>query len=154
MRTAGASAAVAVLALDISKGYAVVWLARSLGAGPIVQGSVAAAVVAGHIFPLWLRFRGGKGVATACGAFAVLAPSATVIAVIVFAMVVSVSRYVSLGSITSAVLLPPLTYVMAAPMPTVVSALGVALLVLFRHRVNAARLYAGIERRIGQRISG
>ena len=111
LRTTGASVALAVLALDLSKGYVVVFAARSLGADQVIQGLVAVAVVAGHILPAWLKFRGGKGVATACGAFAVLAPAAVLGAAVIFILfilVVWVTRYVSLGSMSAALALAPL----------------------------------------------
>ena len=151
LRTTGTSVALVVLALDLSKGCFVVFAARSLEGDPMVQGAVAAAVVAGHIFPVWLKFRGGKGVATACGAFAVLAPTAALIAAIIFVLIVWMTRYVSVGSIAAALALPPLAYVTASPFTVVVSAVGVAILVLLRHRLNVRRLYAGHERRLGER---
>jgi len=153
LRTTGPSTALAVLTLDLGKGYAAVWLARSLGADVGVQGAVAAAVVTGHIFPVWLKFRGGKGVATACGAFALLAPTATLVGAAVFTLVAWLTRYVSLGSIATAALLPPMAYVTGSPSSVVVSALGVMLLVLVRHRGNVRRLYDGTEPSVGDRVS-
>ena len=151
LRTTGASVALAVLALDLSKGYVVVFAARSLGADQVIQGLVAVAVVAGHILPAWLKFRGGKGVATACGAFAVLAPAAVLGAAVIFILVVWVTRYVSLGSMSAALALAPLGYATASPPPVVVSALVVAILVMLRHTSNIRRLTAGCERRLGER---
>ena len=151
LRTTGACVALAVLALDLSKGYVVVFAARSLGADQVIQGLVAIAVVAGHILPVWLKFRGGKGVATACGAFALLAPAAALGAAIMFILVVWVTRYVSLGSMSAALALAPLAYATASPPPVVVSALVVAILVVLRHRSNMRRLTAGCERHLGER---
>ena len=151
LRTTGASVALAVLALDLSKGYVVVFAARSLGADQVIQGLVAVAVVAGHILPAWLKFRGGKGVATACGAFAVLAPAAVLGAAVIFILVVWVTRYVSLGSMSAALALAPLGCATASPPPVVVSALVVAILVMLRHTSNIRRLTAGCERRLGER---
>lgn len=151
LRTTGMSVALAVLALDMSKGYLVMFAARSLGADQVVQGMVAAAVVAGHIFPVWLKFRGGKGVATACGAFAVLAPTAALVAVVIFAVVVWLTRYVSLGSMAAALALAPAAYATASSPAVAASALVVSILVLFRHTPNVRRLYAGRERRLGER---
>ena len=124
---------------------------RSLGADEVMQGLVATAVVAGHIFPIWLKFRGGKGVATACGSFTVLTPTATLGAVIVFALVVWVTRYVSVGSMSAAFALTPLAYATVSSPPVVVSALAVAILVLLRHALNVRRLVTGGERRLGER---
>lgn len=151
LRTTGTPVALAVLALDMSKGYLVMFAARSLGADQVVQGMVAAAVVAGHIFPVWLKFRGGKGVATACGAFAVLAPTAALLAVVTFAVVVWLTRYVSLGSMAAALALAPAAYVTASTSAVAASALVVSILVLSRHTSNLRRLYAGRERRLGER---
>jgi glycerol-3-phosphate acyltransferase PlsY len=110
-------------------------------------------VVAGHVFPIWLKFRGGKGVATACGAFAALTPTAALAAVSAFAVMVWKTRYVSVGSMVAAVLLPPFAYATGAPGPVVLSALGVAVLVLARHRANAPRLSSGREVRLGEPLS-
>ena len=151
LRTTGASVAFAVLVLDMSKGYVVVFAARSQGADQVVQSLVATAVVAGHILPVWLKFRGGKGVATACGAFAVLAPTAALAAAIIFVLIGGLTRYVSLGSMSAALALAPLAYATASSPPVVVSALVVAILVLLRHMSNMRRLYAGRERRMGER---
>lgn len=153
LRTTGASVALAVLALDLSKGYVVVFATHALGFDSVVQGAVAAAVVTGHMFPLWLKFRGGKGVAAACGAFTVLAPSAAVGATIIFVLGVWLTRYVSVGSMSAALFLTPLTYLTGASEAVVVSALVVAVLVLLRHRPNLQRLRAGHERRLGERSS-
>ena len=153
LRTTGASVALAVLALDLSKGYVVVFAARALGFDAVAQGAVAAAVVTGHMFPVWLKFRGGKGVATACGAFTVLVPTAALGATVIFVVGVWLTRYVSVGSMSAALSLPPLTYLTGASPAVVVSALGVATLVLLRHRPNVRRLRAGQERRLGERGS-
>ncbi len=151
LRTVGVPTAVFVLVLDMSKGAAAVLLAQRLGAGSVLLSVAAAAVVTGHVFPVWLKFRGGKGVATACGAFLILAPTATVLAVGVFTVVVWATRYVSVGSVSASVLLPPLVYANDGP-PTVVAAVsGVALLILYRHRSNLQRLSTGHEGRLGQR---
>lgn len=150
LRTTGIRAAVPVLVLDFSKGFGIVFLAQRLGIDPATQGIIGVAVVTGHVFPIWLRFRGGKGVATACGAFAALAPTASLAAVSAFAVIVWRTRYVSAGSMVAAVLLPPLAYATGAPGPIVLSALGVAVLVLARHRTNAQRLSSGREVRLGE----
>ncbi len=151
LRTVGVPTAVFVLVLDMSKGAAAVLLAQRLGAGSVLLSVAAAAVVTGHVFPVWLKFRGGKGVATACGAFLILAPTATVLAVGVFTVVVWATRYVSVGAVSASVLLPPLVYANDGP-PTVVAAVsGVALLILYRHRSNLQRLSTGHEGRLGQR---
>lgn len=151
LRAAGAPAAAAVLALDVGKGSAAMLLARSMGVSDAGAAAVAAAAVVGHVFPIWFRFRGGKGVATACGVFMVQAPAATGLAVAAFAGVVWTTRYVSLGSMAASVVLALAVCLSRAPAPVVACAIGVAALVLHRHRSNVARLRAGRERRIGQR---
>jgi glycerol-3-phosphate acyltransferase PlsY len=120
----------------------------------VIQGLVAIAVVAGHIFPVWLKFRGGKGVATACGAFAVLAPAAALgaaVMFILFVLVVWVMRYVSLSAMSAALALAPLAYTTASPPPVVVSAVVLATFVVLRHSSNLRRLTARCERRLGER---
>lgn len=153
LRTTGIRAAVPVLVLDFSKGFGIVFLAQRLGIDSATQGIIAVAAVTGHVFPVWLRFRGGKGVATACGAFAALTPTAALAAVFAFAVIVWRTRYVSVGSMVAAVLLPPLAYATGAPGPIVLSSLGVAVLVLARHRPNAQRLSSGREIRLGEPLS-
>src|SRR5882724_1590552 len=108
MRASGVTAGVTVAMLDMAKGAASVWLAGRLSADGAAPAAAGLAAIVGHIYPVWLRFRGGKGVATACGVFAVLAPFAVALALVVFAAAVAATRYVSVGSILAAVALPPL----------------------------------------------
>ena len=151
LRLMGVPVALCVMVLDIAKGWAVVLFAQRMGASETVVAAVAGSAVLGHVFPVWLGFRGGKGVATACGAFSVVAPHATAVAAAAFGMVVWVTRYVSLGSILASVVLPPAVYIWGAPEPVMVSSVGVSALVLYRHRSNVARLRTGSERRLNQR---
>ena len=148
-RTTGSSVALAVLTLDVAKGACAVLLASRAGFGLNVQAFSGVAAVIGHVYPVWLGFRGGKGVATACGVFAVLAPAATTLAGIVFLLTVWWSRFVSLGSVGAAILLPPLAYMLAAPFVVVVAASVCAAVIIGRHRPNLVRLQAGTERRLG-----
>jgi acyl phosphate:glycerol-3-phosphate acyltransferase len=104
------------------------------------------------VYPIWLRFRGGKGVATACGVFAVLTPWAVLPAFALFVATVWATRFVSLGSLVAALALGPIAYALAAPPASWLAAAGAAILIVFRHRSNVARLRAGTERRIGQRV--
>jgi len=150
LRATSPSLAVIVMLLDISKGVAVVLFAKTVGASGMVTAAAGGAAVVGHVFPVWLGFHGGKGVATACGVFLVLAPMATAIAAVGFTTVVWVTRYVSLGSIIGSVILALAVYVGGASQAVVVCAIGVAALVLYRHRANMARLHAGRERRLNQ----
>ena len=151
LRTTRILIALLVVALDIAKGAGAVWLARALGADIGIQSAAGAAAIVGHVYPFWLKMHGGKGVAVTCGVFAVLAPLAAAVCVIVFAAMVWLSGYISLGSVVATALLAPVTVVAESDVPVTVAAAGVALLILFRHRANIARIAAGTERRIGQK---
>ena len=153
LRTSGVTIAVCVLLLDMAKGAAgVLWVARlSPGeSGPALAGLAA---VLGHVYPVWLRFRGGKGVATAAGVFSVLTPLAIGPAAIVFVVTVWSTRYISLGSILATLALSPLAWTTGASSAATATAAGVGVLIVFRHRSNIGRLRDGSERRIGQRVT-
>jgi acyl phosphate:glycerol-3-phosphate acyltransferase len=151
LRTAGVRMGLGAMALDVAKGAATVLLAQGLGAGPGASAAAGLAAITGHVYPIWLGFRGGKGVATTCGVFAILAPLATAIAGAVFVAAVWWSRYISVGSVTGSVMLAPLAYVTHAPQDVVIAAAVAAAIIVERHRGNVSRLVAGVERRIGQR---
>ena len=151
LRTTGTWRGVTAMVLDVAKGAAAVALAAltTTGAGPMAASGAAAVV--GHIYPVWLRFHGGKGVAVAAGVFGVLAPLATAIAAALFIVIVWTTRYVSLGSIAATVALPPIAWLSGAPGAVVAAATGTGCLILCRHRANLRRLLAGTERRVGVR---
>ena len=153
LRTTGVRAAVLALVLDGVKGTVAVLVAQGLSAGLVAPVAAGFASVVGHVYPVWLRFRGGKGVATAAGAFAVLAPSALGGAAAVFLVAVSVTRFISVGSIAGAVALTLMAAAGDAPGIVSYGAAASALIIIHRHRGNLARLVAGTERRIGQRVA-
>ena len=148
-RTAGTGRAVLVMALDVGKGALAIALAHLSNAGTVTTAFAGAAAVVGHIYPVWLRFHGGKGVAVAAGVFAVLTPVATAVACGLFLVIVRMTRYISLGSLAATIALPPAAWLTGASTASVISAAGTAGLILFRHRSNIRRLRAGTERRMG-----
>ena len=151
LRTTGAWRGVIVMALDVAKGALAVALALLTHAGVTLTALTAAAAVVGHIYPVWLRFHGGKGVAVAAGVFVVLTPIATGLAFALFLAVVWATRYISLGSIAATLALPPAAWMTGEPAAIVSAAAGTGALILFRHRGNIRRLRAGTERRMGVR---
>jgi acyl phosphate:glycerol-3-phosphate acyltransferase len=147
------------LLLDALKGTAAVGLAHrfsvaTAGSVQVDQAMAAAALsaVLGHVFPVWLRFRGGKGVATGLGSFVLIAPKSVLIAVAIFAAALAVSRYVSLASMLAVASFPLLVYAFHAygEAPTVLAAItATSLLIIARHHENIRRLLAGTESRVG-----
>jgi glycerol-3-phosphate acyltransferase PlsY len=151
MRASGVTAGVLVALLDMAKGAASVWLAERFTTSTVMPAAAGVAAIVGHIYPVWLRFRGGKGVATACGVFSVLTPIAVPPALVIFVAVAWLTKYISLGSILASLALPPLAYVTGSPGPAVVAASVAAALIIFRHRSNLTRLRTRTERRMGAR---
>lgn len=147
LRTAGRATAVATLLLDIGKATVAVWLAGRMTQNSSRWMSAAAlAVMAGHAYPVFLRFRGGKAVASFIGAFAWLTPVPLAATLVVFAVVVARTRYISLGSICAAALFPLAVWLIEHPPLEIVlaSVLGGAL-IIYRHRSNIVRIRAGTE---------
>lgn len=155
-RRAGKTAGVITLVLDALKGSLAVLIAKGLS--PNVEWVIAAAAIAvivGHMFPVWLGFRGGKGVATGVGVFSILAPIAVLCAGVIFVAIVSLTRYVSLGSIIAAATIPLFVWLQSMFVepspdlrPLLVTAIVGAALIVFAHRGNIARLARGTEARI------
>lgn len=144
------------LLLDAGKGLTAVLIARTLFAGPHQRlGMTLAAFCAilGHLFPIWLRFRGGKGVATGLGSFALIIPKSVLCVVGVFVLVIAIGRYVSLGSVLAAATFPVLIWALHEyEDPRQLLLIGIAcLLIIWRHRGNLARVFGGIEPRLGER---
>lgn len=167
-RTAGKLPGLLALALDLAKGWAAVAVARyivSMPGWPFEPGTapwqsremwIALAgliAVLAHMFPLWLRFHGGKGVATAAGVFLALDALVLGAGVIVFAIVVLAFRYVSLASIVTAASIPVFFRFLAddAPFWRIVISIGISLAVILKHHANIARLASGVERRMGSK---
>jgi glycerol-3-phosphate acyltransferase PlsY len=147
-RTSGAMAGAIVALLDVGKGAVSVLVAERMNVSESVMAAAGVAAVVGHVWPIWTKFRGGKGVATACGAFGVLAPAATMLAVTVFVVVVWITHHVSLGSIVASAALPSLAYVTGTSGAILAASFPAAALILIRHRANMQRLLAGTEPRL------
>ena len=151
LRTLGRGPAVLTLVGDIVKGYLAVAAARAIGTEAWSAAGGAVAAVAGNCWPLFLAFRGGKGMATGLGAFLAVVPWAMAPAAVLWLVVTSLSRYVSLASILSCVSLPLAAALLGYPRHSVVAAALVALIIMWRHRENIARLARGTEHRLGDR---
>jgi len=149
LRSAGARAAGWTAAFDVAKGATAVLVAWAAGGSNPIAAAAGVAAVAGHVYPVWLRFQGGKGVATTFGVFVVLAPLAAISALVLFGVVVRVTRLVSMGSMAAAISLGPLVYVASSSVVLTRAAFISGCLVLFKHRQNLARAIAGTERRLG-----
>lgn len=153
VRSAGWLPGLLALVLDASKGAVAAVLASRVDPGGILPPLAALSAVIGHVFPVWLGFRGGKGVATGAGAFVPLAPKAVLGAVLVFALVAAATRYVSLGSVCGAAALAAFLFAFEGPGAPAAAGLAVALLVIVKHHENIARLWHGRERRLGSRAT-
>ena len=152
LRTSGKRLATLTMLLDVGKGTLAVLVMQAVTYDPLWLGAAACAAVLGHVFPVWFGFRGGKGVATAVGGFSVLCPLAVLAVVAVFVAVVAATRFVSLGSIAAACVLPlTMRLLFHAPDPEVAAASAVAILLVVSHRANIRRILEGTERRLGRR---
>jgi acyl phosphate:glycerol-3-phosphate acyltransferase len=156
-RSGGAKLGIATLVLDALKGYVAVLIAsmvsqRNAGIELGLAASLAAlCAILGHVFPIWLKFRGGKGVATAVGAFVGLAPRAVLVVLGIFLVIVLISRYVSLGSIVASAVFPVLAFYLyrsqSSPAGLAVM-LAASLLIILKHKANIRRLIDGTENRL------
>ena len=151
LRTLGRGPAVLTLVGDIAKGYLAVSAAHAIGIEAWTAAAGAVAAVVGNCWPLFLAFRGGKGVATGLGAFLAIVPWAVAPAAVLWLVVTALSRYVSLASIVSCLSLPVAAALMGYPRHSVAAAALVALIIMWRHRENIARLASGTEHRLGGR---
>ena len=149
-RSLGPWAGILTLALEGGKGAAAVWGAGRLTGQPGVAMAAGLAAVAGHVFPVYLRFRGGKGVSTGLGAFLVLDPGATLGAGVLFLAVVAATRRVSAGSILAAASLSVILLFRQATPALILTGLVSSLLIIFRHAENIRRLFSGTEPKLGE----
>lgn len=134
---------------DALKGYVPVWAGALLFESTQASCIFGGAAFLGHLFPVYLKFKGGKGVATACGIFLYLAPLVVLIEAVLFAGIVAACRYVSLGSLCVAACMPVLLALFSFPLPVIVLSIVMGLLVFLKHKLNIQRLMQGGENRIG-----
>ncbi|MCL4852539.1 MAG: glycerol-3-phosphate 1-O-acyltransferase PlsY [Bryobacteraceae bacterium] len=147
VRTTGRTLGIVTLLLDIAKGFFAVWLAARLTNGNLLWMSMAAlAVMAGHAFPVFLKFRGGKAVASFIGAFLYLTPLPLAAVLVVFVVTVAVTRYISVGSVLAAGSFPLAVWIILhPPAPLLAAALFAGAFIVWRHKSNIERLRAGKE---------
>jgi acyl phosphate:glycerol-3-phosphate acyltransferase len=152
-RSLGIMGFVATFILDAGKGFVAVLLASRLtSGGPRWIAAASVAAILGHCFPVWLKFRGGKGVATGVGVFLALAPVQVALVLVIFVLVVAIWRYISLGSIIATAAFPLIVYAMKhPPLPIVLGAAGSALIIIGMHHANIRRLLAGTESKVGRK---
>jgi acyl phosphate:glycerol-3-phosphate acyltransferase len=147
LRTTGRGIGAATLLLDIAKGFFAVWLAgRLTDASPVWMSLAALAVMAGHAYPVFLKFEGGKAVASFVGAFLYLTPVPTVAVLVVFVIVVAATRHISMGSIVaSGTLWLAVWLIEHPPRIEIFAALAAGAFIIYRHQANIGRLRAGTE---------
>jgi len=155
MRNLGIIGFVVTFVLDVGKGTAAVLLATRLtDNSPWWAGTAAVGAIVGHCFPVWLRFRGGKGVATGVGVFLALAPVQVGMVLVIFCLVVAIWRYVSLGSIIATGTFPVLVYLVPEPplpLPIILGAVAGATIIIAKHHSNILRLLRGTESKLGKK---
>lgn len=146
-RVSGRKRGVMVLLLDMLKGFLAVWLAAVMTQGnPVALALSAIAVMVGHCYPVFLRFKGGKAVACFAGAFLYVTPLALAVIMVIFVIVVAFSKYISLGSIVSALVFPfAVWFTSHPPAPILAASILAAALVIYRHKGNISRLRTGKE---------
>ncbi len=147
LRTTGRATGILTLLLDIGKGYLAVWIAgRLTGHDPLWMSLAALTVMGGHAYPVFLKFQGGKAVASFVGAFLCLTPLALAATLIVFVAVVAATRFISLGSIIAAGTFPLAVWlILHPPLPVWLAAVVAGAFIIYKHRSNITRLHAGQE---------
>ncbi len=153
LRTLGIKIALASLLGDFCKGVLAAWLGFNIG-GDTLGALCASAVVIGHCWPIFLGFRGGKGVATSAGVLLVLIPPVMFMILLTFITVIAVTRYVSLGSVFGAAMLPFILMLMHQPWSYIIMGFALSAMVIFRHRGNIERLLKGTEKKINEKATG
>lgn len=152
LRMSGWKTAIPVLLFDTAKGFFPVFLGARLFNDPLVPILAGAAAVLGHCFPLYLRFKGGKGIATTIGVYLALAWQPVLGIIGVFLMVVIFTRYISLGSVTAAFSYPFFVILFRKPTALIFFGIFIFLLVIYTHRENIKRLRDGTERKLGEKL--
>jgi acyl phosphate:glycerol-3-phosphate acyltransferase len=152
-RVVGKGQGALTLMLDVGKGWSAVFVALQLGVSLWCVAVVGTAVFLGHLYPIFLRFEGGKGVATALGVFLALAPGATLLLIGIFVATVAPSRIVSLGSLMAALAAPLILWLFAHPPEIIAMSCFITVMIIWRHRSNIQRLLAGNEPKFGSASS-
>ena len=147
LRTTGRAAGIVTLLLDIAKAVLAVWIADRFTYGdPLWTSAAALAVMAGHAFPIYLKFQGGKAVASFIGAFLYLTPAPLLAVLLIFAVTVAVSKFISLGSVVAAGLFPfGVWLILHPPYPVLLASLIAGAFIVYRHKANLQRIRAGNE---------
>lgn len=143
------AAGILTLLLDGGKGFLAVWIARWLGADATWQGIAAVAAILGHVFTVWLAFKGGKGVATGCGAYLAISPLAVGTTLCVFVLTVVLTRYISLASILATATFPLWAWLQHEPLSVIIWAVIGSAFIVAKHHQNIGRLIAGTESKFG-----
>lgn len=150
LRTVGPAAAIIVFALDVAKGAVAVYLGSLVG-GDFVRIMAGVAAIAGHNWPIYLKFKGGKGIATSLGAVISLTPVIALVLLGFWIVIVGLTRYISLGSVAVAVLFPFFLIISRAPLTYILAGALISAFAIYRHRSNIQRLLAGTEHKIGEK---
>jgi len=152
MRVKGWKYGIIVAIFDILKGFLPVFLALKFIPNKHLALACGFLAILGHCYPVYIKFKGGKGVATSIGAYAAVSVQPLLLSLVVFIGIVIITRYVSLGSITAVLSYPVFAYILNVPISVVYFSLAVFLLILFQHRENIRRLIQGKERKLGGKI--